>query len=155
MNLRILAVSLCFFLVLFSLGYTTSLAKEDADMDKTPLLEPSAMLKFSDVPVPAGFKILSEKSYSFESPGGMRVGVLKYQGKANPDQVVNFYKDQMPMYNWSLLNVVEYGERLLNFERENETCIISLLSKGKRVTITISLGPKSQILPAKSAKPVK
>jgi len=52
------------------------------------------------------------------------VGVLKYQGKTNPDQVVNFYKEQMAMYNWNLVNIVEYGQRLMNFERENEPVLL-------------------------------
>lgn len=133
-------------------GCTTTSIK-DKPLGGPALLEPQAMLKFSDVPVPAGFKLLPKDSYSFESTG-VRVGLLKYQGKANTDQVTNFYKEQMLMYNWHLLNIVEYGERLLNFEREAETCIISLLPKGNTTTITISLGPKSQI-PRKSERPVK
>jgi len=138
---------------IFCLMGCAGMSKRDGASKTSGLLEPSSMLKFSDVPVPASFKLLAEDSYSFES-SGVRVGVLKYRGKADPDQVVNFYKEQMPMYNWVFLNVVEYGDRLINFERENETCIISLLPKGSHVTITISLGPKSQ--PYKKAnKPVK
>jgi len=138
---------------IFCLMGCAGMSKREGGSSTSGLLEPSTMLKFSDVPVPAGFKALVQDSYSFES-SGVRVGVLKYRGKADPDQVVNFYKEQMPMYNWVFLNVVEYGDRLINFERENETCIISLLPKGSHVTITISLGPKSQ--PYKKAnKPVK
>jgi len=107
------------------------------------LLEPSVMVKFSDVPVPAGFKFQPHDSYSFES-AGVRVGVLRYRGKAGADQVVNFYKEQMGMYNWNLLNVIEFGDRLLNFERDTETCIINVVPKGKVATVTVSLGPKSQ-----------
>jgi len=129
-------------------------SKKDTLPQDKPLLEPQVMLKFSDIPAPAGFKFLPEESYTFES-AGVRVGVLKYQGKVDVEQVVNFYKDQMPLYNWNLLNVVEYGERLLNFEREQETCIISLSPKGRNISITISLGPKSGIRPKKSDKPVK
>jgi hypothetical protein len=119
------------------------------------LLEPAAMLKFSDVPVPAGFKLLPQNSYSFQS-SGVRVGVLKYRGTADPDLVVNFYKEQMSMSNWHLLNVVEYGERILNFDRETETCIISMICKGRSITLTISVGPKSQITPRRAAsEPIK
>jgi hypothetical protein len=85
----------------------------------------------------------------------MRVGLLKYEGKASPDQVVNFYKEQMAMYNWNLLNVVEYGQRLLNFDRETETCIISLTPRGNNSVITITLGPKTQQVPKKAQKPIK
>lgn len=118
------------------------------------VLEPQAILKFSDIPVPVGLKGLPNQSYSFES-SGVRVGVLKYQGKNNPDQMVSFYKEQMPMYNWNLVNIVEYGQRLLNFERENESCIITLEQKGSTVILTISLGPKSQAAPKKAKSPVK
>ena len=130
------------------------MSKKEKDLGTAQLLEPQAALKFSDVPVPIGFKALPQESYSFEN-SGMRVGLLKYQGKANPDQVVNFYKEQMSMYNWNLVNIIEYGQRLLNFERDNESCIVTLLPKGNNVTITISLGPKSQTVSKKAEKPVK
>ena len=125
-----------------------SMPKEEA------LLEPQVRLKFSDIPIPMGFRFLAGESYSFES-AGVRVGVLKYQGKANIEQVVSFYKDQMLLYNWNMLNAIEYGERLLNFEREQETCIINLSPKGNHITVTISLGPKSEFKPKKAEKPVK
>ena len=127
--------------------------KKNKDMATSQVLEPQMQLRFADVPVPAGFKLLERESYSFENTG-VRVGVLKYQGKVNADRVVNFYKEQMPMYNWNLLNSVEYGQRLLNFDREQETCIITLLPKGSSTVITVSLGPKSQ-MPKKATKPVK
>ncbi|MBU1125302.1 MAG: hypothetical protein KKC84_04695 [Candidatus Omnitrophica bacterium] len=123
------------------LGCATS--NRDSKLGNATLLEPQAILKFTDIPIPVGFIPLYKDSYSFES-SGVRVGVLRYQGKADVEQVVNFYKEQMPMYNWNLLNIVEYGERILNLDRDNETCIISISPKGKSVTMTITVGPKSQ-----------
>jgi hypothetical protein len=120
-------------------------------------LESQAILKLSDVPIPAGLKALPKQSYSFDN-GGMRVAVLKYQGKANIDQVINFYKEQMPSYNWNLINIVEYGQRLLNFERENESCIITIQVAGfwnEDALVTISLGPKSQTLPKRPKQLIK
>ena len=141
------------FLLTAALGCTTiSDSKEPAASGS---LSPQAILKFTDVPIPVGLKSLPEQSYSFES-SGVRVGVLKYQGKNNPDQIINFYKEQMPMYNWNLVNIVEYGQRLMNFERENETCIVTLQPMGWNNTLLIiSLGPKSQIVSKKSKSPVK
>lgn len=128
-------------------------SKKDKEIGSPALLEPQAVLKFTDIPVPVGFKLLPQNSYSFEN-SGMRVAVLKYRGKANPDQVVNFYKEQMPMYNWTLLNIIEYGDRLMNFDRESETCIISLSARGNTVDITASLGPKPQVT-RKPKQPIK
>lgn len=120
-------------------------------------LEPQAILKLSDVPIPAGLKALPQTSYSFEN-AGMRVAVLRYQGKVNIDQMINFYKEQMPTYNWNLVNIIEYGQRLLNFERDNETCIITMQVAGfwnEDTLVTISLGPKSQALSKKSKQILK
>jgi len=145
-----LIMLLCFSLLILS-GCATVIGK---DRQKAPaMLEPQAVVKFSDVPVPMGFKLLAKDSYFFESTG-VRVGVLRYQGKASADRVVIFYKEQMPMYNWTLLNIVEYGDRLLNFDRDAESCIIGLSSKGSLTSITISVGPKAQVY-KKAEKPLK
>ncbi len=111
-------------------------------------LQAQSLLKFSDLPIPAGFKMLVKDSYSFES-SGMRSGLLRYRGKASIDQVVNFYKEQMPMYNWTLLNITQYGDCIMNFEREQESCIISITPKGNSSIISIVMGPKSQSVPKK------
>jgi hypothetical protein len=150
MKRGLIVIGLLGYCVIALLGCTTLAGKESGNPG---LLEPASALKFSDIPVPAGFKIQSRDSYCFES-SGVRAGVLKYKGKADADQVINFYKEQMPMYNWNLLNIVEFGQRLMNFDRENETCVISLLPRGSCVIITISIGPKPQI-PKKSNKPIK
>lgn len=143
-------------LYLLTTGLTGCATLSDNKGSTNPgALEPQAILKFTDVPVPVGLKSLPQQSYSFES-SGVRVGVLKYQGKNNPDQIVNFYKEQMAMYNWNLVNIVEYDQRLMNFERGNETCIITMQPIDWGYTmLTISLGPKSQNLPRKDRSPVK
>jgi hypothetical protein len=118
------------------------------------LLEPQALSKFNDVPVPVGFKLMSQDSYCFEA-SGVRMGLLKYHGKANADLIVNFYREQMAMYSWNLLNVIEYGQRLMNFDRETETCTVSISPKGSAVDITIAVGPKAQPVVRKSKPVVK
>ncbi|MFH1442030.1 MAG: hypothetical protein ABIH18_08340 [Candidatus Omnitrophota bacterium] len=139
MRFKLMGVLLIFC---FLICGCASSSKKQANTVNSALLEPQGVLKFSDIPIPVGFKAVPRDSYSFES-SGIRVGILKYQGKANIEQVVNFYREQMPMYDWNLLNIVEYGNRLLNFDRNLETCIISLEPKGKYVVSTISIGPKS------------
>ena len=150
MKLFFLFTAFC-ILTTVLLGCSTLSGTKD---ENSALLEPQALLKFSDIPVPVGLKNLPQQSYSFEN-SGVRVGVLKYQGKSNPERVITFYKEQMAMYNWSLVNIVEYGIRLMNFERDNESCIITIEPKGSNVLLIISLGPKSQNLTKKSKTPVK
>jgi hypothetical protein len=144
-------------LFLSTICYLLTTALSGCSTASNSRIEPQAILKFSDIPIPAGLKPLPQTSYSFKN-AGVRVAVLKYQGKANIDQLINFFKEQMPMYNWNLINIIEYGQRLLNFERDNETCIITIQVAGfwnEDALVTISLGPKSQNLAKKSKSPVK
>jgi hypothetical protein len=106
-------------------------------------LELSALLKFDDVPIPNGFKFLPQKSFAFQNDL-FRVAMLRYAGKATAEQVVSFYKEQMPLFRWDLLNIVEYGTKTLNFERPDETCTILIESKGSSSRIAISVAPKSR-----------
>ncbi|MFA4984337.1 MAG: hypothetical protein WC559_03375 [Candidatus Omnitrophota bacterium] len=141
MKKAVLCLVAAMFVVSGCAGFSN---RKDSGVPANPeILEPQVTLRFNDVPVPAGFKLLPKESYSFEN-AGIRVGLLKYQGKAAADQVVNFYKEQMSMYNWNLLNIIEYGDRLMNFERDSETCVINIIPRGKNVTVVISMGPKSQ-----------
>ncbi len=99
-------------------------------------------LKFDDVPIPAGFKLIDNESFSFQNDQ-MRVGLLKYAGMPEADRVVNFYKEQMPLYNWDLINVIEYGQRVMNFERRDQTCIITIQPQSTRTVISIAVAPKA------------
>ncbi len=153
LKLFLLPAAFCLLATVLT-GCASLSGNSDAKSANPGMLEPQAILKFSDIPVPVGLRNLPNQSYSFES-SGVRVGVLKYQGKNSPDQVVSFYKEQMAMYNWNLVNIVEYGQRLLNFERENESCIITIEPKGSSIILIISLGPKSQTAGKKAKSPVK
>lgn len=100
-------------------------------------------LRFSDVPAPVGFKLLQEQSFIFQTDN-TRVALLKYSGRAKLPDLVAFYKEQMLLYNWELLNVVEYDKSILNFTRASETCIVTVESKGMKRIITISLAPRAK-----------
>lgn len=127
---------------------------KSSDPTQTPMLEPAAMLKFSDIPMPASFVFFPEESYAFQS-AGFRAGLLKYKGKASGEQTVVFFKEQMPLYNWQLMNIVEHGRRMISFEKEQESCIITIDEKGKNAEITVSIAPKSHPAYRKTDKPIK
>ena len=116
--------------------------------------EPSLKLKFDDVPVPSGFKLLPSYSYSFQS-GSIRAGVLVYKGMPDADRVVAFYREQMPINGWTTLSIVEYGKRLLAFDRTNETCVINVEPRSFSTRITITVSPKQQVSTSKAEKVLK
>ena len=130
------------FVLLLSAGCATSGTVTDNDIKATKALDVSTALKFVDVPVPSGFKMITAQSFTFENDV-LRVGILKYKGRSSGDQVVNFFKNQMPLYNWRFTNMLEYGRRILNFEREDQNCIIVIEPQGMSTFVTITVAPKS------------
>lgn len=151
-----LTLPIVFILAILSLSAcaVSSTNTRKSDPTQIPALEPRAILKFPDIPTPSAFNFIPEESYCFES-NSFRLGLLKYKGKASADQTIVFFKEQMPMYNWHLVNIVEYGKRMLSFEKESESCIITIDEKGNKSDIMISVTPKAQIASKKIDKPIK
>ncbi len=135
-------LSAIFISVLLFAGCATSGSGLSDDVKVMKALDVSTALKFVDVPVPSGFKMVTSQSFTFENDV-LRVGILKYKGRASGDQVVSFYKNQMSLYNWNFTNMLEYGRRILNFEREDQNCIIVIEPHGMNTFITVTVAPKS------------
>jgi len=114
-------------------------------------LDVAALLRFNDIPVPAGFKVLENESFAFQNDA-TRVVLLKYKGARIADQVVQFYKEQMPMYNWNAINIIEYERRILNYEKGSESCIITVESLGRKSEIVIAISPKSRPMKVEVSK---
>lgn len=140
------------FCILFS-GCATVNKGADLPPGEVKPLFPQDALKFSDIPLPSGFKFLHKDSYSFQTEN-VRVAVLKYSGRPDVERVFKFFKEQLPLYNWHLINTTEFGRRMLNFDRDQETCIITVESRGLRTEFVISIGPK-QGSAKKLEKPIK
>ena len=131
--------------VLFLAGCATFPQNEsssDAEKNKATL-SVSPLLKFDDIPIPAGFKSLDKESFAFQNDKN-RVALLKYYGGRTADQVVAFYKEQMAMSNWDLVNIIEYDRKVLNYENSEESCIITIQPQGGKSLIVIALSPKSR-----------
>ncbi len=141
--------SLLSLVLLFSLaGCATTKGRGSSEFEEgeayaATTLAVNAKLRFGDLPVPAGFKLIKDKSFVFQTEQ-TRVALLKYSGRAKLEDLVEFYREQMLLYNWQLLNVVEYGRSVLNFERAEQSCIVTIETKGMKKIITISVAPKSK-----------
>ena len=137
--------------ILFLAGCATfpqSQSTGDAEKNKVTL-SVAPILKFEDIPIPAGFKLLDKESFAFQNDKS-RVALLKYYGGQNADQVLAFYKEQMASFNWSLVNVIEYERKVMNYENSEESCIITIQPQGGKSLVTVALSPKSR--PIRSEK---
>jgi len=105
-------------------------------------LNVAGTLRFEDVPTPALFKNLRDQSFVFQD-GATRVGFLRYSGRPNADQVISFFKTQMPLYNWDIINIVEYGNITMSFAKSNENCMITVTPLTTKTIISIVVSPKT------------
>ena len=145
---------LSYFLVsLFLAGCATFPQNEsssDAEKNKVTL-SVAPILKFDDIPVPSGFRILEKESFAFQNDKS-RVALLKYYGAKTADQVTAFYKEQMASFNWDLINIVEYDKRVLNYDSSDESCIITIQPQGGKSMVIIALSPKSRPIKAQKVE---
>jgi len=103
----------------------------------------SSALRFEDIPIPAGFAILRKDSFVFQN-SQTRLGTLTYSGKADYERLVNFFKRNMAQNSWNLINSVEFGRVIMNFEKEGEGCIVTIEGRsGSKLLITLSVSPLS------------
>ncbi|MCK4249040.1 MAG: hypothetical protein KAX15_04605 [Candidatus Omnitrophica bacterium] len=125
-------------------GRRSSADRSDTvDMNVLEQLQVAVDLRIDDIPVPVGFKLDLDDSFAFQNDY-TRVGLLRYSGRAGVDEVVDFYQEQMPLYNWVLVNVIEYERSMLNFEKDKQSCIITCEGSRSRTVLTIATAPKSQ-----------
>ena len=114
---------------------------EDIFMDPQEILTVNPDLRFDDLPIPVGFLIDIQSSYAFQN-NEIRVALLRYVGKESVRTLIEFFKEQMPRYNWELLSQVEFEQTVLNFEKRGEICIVMIEPQRKRVLVTLSISPR-------------
>lgn len=136
-----------FLLPFLSLGCASAGPNTRSDGAAKQLGVASA-LKFEDVPVPAGFRMVPDQSFSFQNDL-TRVGILRYAGRANAQKVIQFYKDQMPLYNWQFVNMIEYDRSLINFEKTDQTCTITVEAGVTKTVLAIAVAPKGSSISKK------
>jgi len=150
---KLLGISF-FVLILFLLSGCVTLPQNNSanntDQNKVSL-SVAPILKFEDLPTPSGFKLLDKESFAFQNDKS-RVALLKYYGGQNAEQVLVFYKEQMASFNWSLVNIIEYDKKVLNYENSEESCIITIQPNGGKSLVTVAISPKSRpIKPEKTS----
>ena len=97
--------------------------------------------KFNDIPIPEGMVIDAQNSFAFDN-GEMRLAQLRYFTRLTPEDLVSFFKRELPLEGWGMVNVVEYGERRLSFTKEKESLEILIYPERRRCKVIISLTPK-------------
>lgn len=126
-------------LILFSLFFTSGCATGYYYSNEQQLQMASAF-RFPDLPIPEGFKFIPANSFIYES-SEIRVGTMRYYGKAWPGSIVRFYKRYMARSGWQILNIIEGKETLLSFSNNQEICIVKFECSYGKGSLVITVSP--------------
>jgi hypothetical protein len=109
----------------------------------------STSYRFEDIPLPPGMVLNRKESFIYETKT-TKAGLLIYEGKGGMDKLVNFFKQQMPNYQWRLVSNFELNNVMLTFIKEGWSSIIYILPQGDEMKrIEIRVGPiELKILPS-------
>jgi hypothetical protein len=104
--------------------------------------------RFEDIPLPPGMTLNRKESFLYETRA-TKTGLLIYEGRGEMEKVSNFFKQQMPKYQWRLVSNFELHNVMLTFIKEGWSSIIYILpQEGEMKRIEIRVGPiEIKILP--------
>lgn len=97
--------------------------------------------RLTDVPVPGKFKMDRDKTFIYES-GSIKAGIITYTGRAKLEALVDFYKKNMPEYEWEMVSIFEHNDVTIVYSKEGWRCNINLSVGSMRGSrIRIQIGP--------------
>ena len=110
---------------------------------KDDRLAASKRLVIPDVPVPDGFKMDLKFSDWRNSSGGLRTGYALYTGRASLPALVEFYKDNMPISGWAMIDESgTSGSYILRYEKGSEKVDVKVTPGGIYTDIMVSFWPR-------------
>jgi hypothetical protein len=143
-----LAVALAALLALVALPACDSMLGQGGSVEERPTASAVRDPVLQDVPKPAGFMLVDDRSFAFSS-GKIRIARCEYVGATDRSAVKQFYEEYMPsagfdLRQWSLDN----GMYNLRFESTGEVCTVRIHPKDwstKGSTgLVVEIGPKPQ-----------
>ena len=120
----------------------------------------SSYTQFPDIPIPSGAKINIEKTLIFGSKPWF--GQLSLSTSANADTLFDFYRNNLPQYNWQEITSVRAPISILTYDNEDRVMSIAIAGstlRGSDITLTVSPkgtaspSSKDSLMPAPVIKP--
>jgi len=101
----------------------------------------TTIYRFEDIPLPPGMNFNRKESFVYETKT-TKTGLLVYEGKGEMEKLANFFKEQMPNYQWRLVSNFELQNVMLTFIKEGWSSVIYILPKEDEIKrIEIRIGP--------------
>lgn len=90
-----------------------------------PSLQTAAELRIRDLPVPGGYVYDPRHSMIIEY-GSTQAGMIRYEGSAPVGDLIEFYRREMPKFDWTLSTMIEREEIRMFFQKTGMICEITI-----------------------------
>jgi hypothetical protein len=146
LSLLISAIIMIVSLILLpGCGTTTTLkdASSSGESTDVKLLKPQSLpvyYDFEDISIPPELTLDKEKSFIYET-SALKTGILVFKGRIDVSSLVAFFQENMKKNNWVFINSFKYKGYILNFQKEDKSCLITLYDRAFNTIVEVRVGP--------------
>jgi hypothetical protein len=115
---------------------------EDTDETKAEISGPVPIhYDFEDILIPAELSLVRKRSFVYGTPA-FTGGVLVFEGRVTIDSLIDFFSGSMARYGWVLRSSFRYGRVILNFDKGERSCLISIEESALKTQVEIWVAPQ-------------
>jgi hypothetical protein len=96
---------------------------------------------FADILIPAELSLDKKNSFVYSTPS-FSTGVLVFDGYVQGESLVNFFTTNMPRDGWILKSSFRYRRVILNFEKDQRSCLLSVAEYPLKTRVEIWVAPQ-------------
>jgi hypothetical protein len=114
----------------------------EAEEEKSEVKGPSPVYyDFADILIPAELSLDKKNSFVYTTPS-FSAGVLVFEGYVQGESLVNFFTTNMPKDGWILKSSFRYRRVILNFEKDQRSCLVSVAEYPLKTRVEIWVAPQ-------------
>ena len=96
---------------------------------------------FADILIPAELSLVKTNSFLYSTPS-FSTGVLVFEGYVQGESLVNFFTTNMHKDGWILKSSFRYRRVILNFEKDQRSCLVSVAEYPLKTRVEIWVAPQ-------------
>ncbi|MEW6615262.1 MAG: hypothetical protein AB1401_07345 [Thermodesulfobacteriota bacterium] len=144
LSLLISAIIMIVSLILLpGCGTTLKDVSSSGESTDVKLLKPQSLpvyYDFEDISIPPELTLDKEKSFIYET-SALKTGILVFKGRIDVSSLVAFFQENMKKNNWVFINSFKYKGYILNFQKEDKSCLITLFDRAFNTIVEVRVGP--------------
>jgi hypothetical protein len=114
----------------------------EAEEKKSEVKTPTPVYyDFADILFPAELSLDRKNSFVYSTPS-FSAGVLVFEGYVQGESLVNFFTTNMPKDGWILKSSFRYRRVILNFEKDQRSCLVSVAEYPLKSRVEIWVAPQ-------------